>query len=266
MNSRNRIWLLVVAVVGLGVVALGYLLGIAPKFEEIKVADAARAEAESTNALYEDQLAKLKKDFESIDEVHEDLEELAVQLPYEADYETFLALVDALAVGSGARTTGFAWNTPAIISSDSVADIVQAASGTGDTSGATDSAEEPVAPVVSGIAPDGSLVGIPWTATIRGSYESLRTFMFGLQRTDRLFAVTSYTIALPADDGSGGSFVLTVSGMNYVFMNSKALAEAKAEAEEAEAEAEEAAGEGAEQPESTPTPTSSPTPTSTPKP
>lgn len=260
MNSRNRIWLLVVVVVGLGVVALGYLLGIAPKFEEIKAADAARAEAESTNALYERQLAKLKKDFEGIDEVQELLDELEVQLPAETEYDTYLALVDGLAVLSGVRSTGFAWSTPLIVSTDSAADIAELAAG---VSTPGDSAEAPVTPEdPTGIAPDGSLVALPWAITVRGSYESLRVFMFNLQRTDRLFAVLGYTLALPPDDGSGAEFVLTVTGATYVLMNSKAVAEAKEEAEKAKEEAEAAP----EEPESTPTPTSSPTPTSTPKP
>ena len=259
MNPRNRIWLLVAVVVGLGVVALGYLLGIAPKFEEIKVADAARAEAESTNALYERQLATLKKDFESIDDVYEELEGLEVQLPAEAGYDDYLALVDALAVMSGALSTDFAWSTPALVSTDSVADIVQAA--TGNAEGA-EGEEAPVAPVATGLAPDGSLVGLPWSITVRGSYASLTNFMFFLQRTDRLFAVTGYTIVLPENDDSGATYDLTVTGAAYVLVNSKAIEKAKEEAEKAKEEAEAAP----EEPESTPTPTSSPTPTSTPKP
>lgn len=247
MSPRNRIWLLVVVVVGLGVVALGYLLGIAPKIEEIKAADAARAEALSTNTLYERQLAKLKKDFEGIDDIQDQLDELGVQLPAEAGYDTYLTIANGLASASGTVATNFTWGVPAVFTADSAGLIASAAAADAD-------AEAPVEPELTGVAPDGALVGLPWSITVTGKLDALRSYIASMQRTDRLFLVTGYSITLSTGENAPpDEYDLVLNGMTFVLMNSKAIEQA------AEDEA-----EPAEEPTPAPTPTSTPTGTPTP--
>lgn len=253
MNPRNRIWLLIVVVAGLGVVALGYLLGIAPKLEEVKTADAARAEAAAVNESYEVELAKLKKDYEGIDDIQDQLDELGVQLPAEAGYDIYLTVVLNTAAASGAAATDFTWGIPELVTADSAGLIAQA----------TDAGEEdaaPTEPVVTGVAPDGGLVGLPWGVTVKGKYDALRAFMYELQRTNRLFLVTGFTIAVATGESAApDEYVMTLNGLTYVLMNSKVT---NKEADGAETPVEE--------PTPAPTPTDTPTPdptaSATPKP
>ncbi len=249
MSPRNRIWLLIAVVAGIGVVAFGYLLGIAPKIEEAKVADAARAEAASTNALYERQLAKLKKDFEGIEDIQAQLDKLGVQLPAETDYETYLDLVNSAAAASGVGPSDFSWGVPELITTDSASLIAAAAAAAANGEDAA-----PVEAEVTGVAPDGGLVALPWSITVSGKIDSLRAFVFMLQRTDRLFLVTGYTInKSTGENAPADEYDLALSGSTFVLVNSKAVERLQAETP-------------TPTPEPTETPVPSDTPTGTPTP
>lgn len=251
MSPRNRIWLLVVVVVGLGVVALGYLLGISPKLEEIKAADAARAEAASTNSVYETQLAKLKKDYEGLDDIQDQLDELNVQLPAEAGYETYLTVVHDIAIASGTGATDFTWGAPELFTANSAAFIAAAATAEGDE-------PAPTEPELTGVAPNGSLVGLSWGVTVRGKLDGLRAFIGYLQRTERLFLVTGFSITQTTGESAApDDYTMVLNGLTFVLVNNEPADQAPTD-ENTEAPADE--------PSATPTPTDTPTASATPTP
>jgi hypothetical protein len=100
MNG-NRLIAIVLGMLTVGVLALGWLLGVAPKLAEAAASDTERTLVEAQNANSEAELITLADEFERIDELRDELDELAVAIPSEHGLEDFLDELAAAAAASG---------------------------------------------------------------------------------------------------------------------------------------------------------------------
>ncbi|MDF1478428.1 hypothetical protein PYV02_04955 [Leifsonia sp. H3M29-4] len=100
MNG-NRLIAIVLGMLTVGVLALGWLLGVAPKLAEAAASDTERTLVEAQNANSEAELITLADEFERIDELRDELDELAVAIPSEHGLEDFLDELAAAAAAAG---------------------------------------------------------------------------------------------------------------------------------------------------------------------
>jgi hypothetical protein len=100
---NNRVWMLGTAIASLAVIALGVMVGILPKLTEFGVNSVALATVQQQNQAYRADLAALKQQFENLDDVRRELEELRESLPADADIPDFIVEVNAAATTRGVR-------------------------------------------------------------------------------------------------------------------------------------------------------------------
>lgn len=184
MNA-NRVISLAFGLLALGVLALGWMLGVAPKLAEASRADTERAGVEAQNAVHEVRLAELAAQYERIDELRAEVEELAVFLPDEHLLEDFLDRLN-----SAAATT----------------EVVLREVTMGEPQPAEEAGEGP------------ALIAIPVTVAVIGPLPAGLAFTELAQSADRVFVVNGL-----AFDSSRGETVLT--GMLFVVADANAPAE-----------------------------------------
>lgn len=160
MNA-NRIISMAFGLLAVGVLAVGWLLGLAPKLAEAARADADRALVESQNALHEARLAELASQYERIDELREELDELAEFIPAEHELEDFLDQLSADAATAGVTLSQVTMGEPA------------------------STGEEP--------GEGAALLAIPVTVTVIGALPATLDFTHAVQQADRVFVVSSLT-------------------------------------------------------------------------
>ena len=103
MNNRYRVFGTVV--IAGAVAALGWFAGIQPALQAAAATDASRVDVEAQNALYEAQLVQLREDFENIDVLRAEVEELRAVIPNHADYSGFVAELNELAGATATTVT-----------------------------------------------------------------------------------------------------------------------------------------------------------------
>lgn len=214
---NNRYWIFGTVVIVGAVAALGWLLGIQPALQQAAATDAARADVQAQNAVYELQLAQLRADYENIDALRAEVEALRVAIPNHADYAGFVAELNGLAGATGTTVASVVigdatWYTAAAPSAETAPPAsgeVPAAGASAQAAGPSAAAGEQVIPLPS---PDGTINGsnfiaIPVQLKVEGDYLS---FISALQSNQRLFLVTGFTA-----EGEGPK---TVSGLLYVLL------------------------------------------------
>jgi len=188
MINGGRIWLVVGAILGVGVIALGWFIGAAPLFGQADRSDAERRNVEVQNQQYEATLAEMKALDERKDELLEEFDALKVSVPPTADQEGFF---DWLA--QAAATAAVSLKTAQV----------------------ADSAKYEVADGAIGkIALDEDLrsklyLGMV-TMTIEGNADQIAAFMHLLQTDGRLQVISTANIRL------GTSLTADISG--YIFV------------------------------------------------
>jgi predicted transcriptional regulator len=230
MIDRNRILMLAIALATVGVLALGWFLGVSPRLDQMNAANAERAAVEATNATYEAQLAQLIKDFEGIDEIRDQLAEIAVKLPAETALDVFIRALDSYAAETSVALQRVDWQPPAVVTAEGAA--------------AADPAATP-----DGLVPAGTLVSINVSLEVQGRIDTLSSFLERLQAVMPRYALVagislSRTTGENADsDGYIASIALAL------FVITAAPVEVAPEPEPTEAPS-----EPATDPDSTPTP------------
>jgi Tfp pilus assembly protein PilO len=249
----NRVWQLGAAIVCIGIIALGWFLGVSPKLTEMSAAEAETESVDQQNLATEADIAQLKAEFENLDEVAAELDALRASLPASADYARFLAELNTIAGDNSASLSGFTPTTPVVLSDDGTpAD--PAAADAGAEEGATDAAPEATT------LADGTLVAIPTTLSAVGSFRDLLDFVKDLQYGERLFLVSGLSFT---DDAASNDYSVAVTGYIYVEIDSSVVEPSDAIDEEAPV-----APDATETPQPTETPeaTESPEPVDTPAP
>lgn len=194
-RSRSASWIAGAVILALLILAGAWLLLISPTLEE--AADTrSRAEAEEVRGdQLEIQLAALRRDFENIDELRAELDELRVSVPAEVHLSELTRQVDAVAAASGVFIVGAQTVPPALLAAP------QAATGTETTTTSTDgeaSGEQPAdaaaAPATedpAAAAPTTGLYAVAVEWTVLGDFDTTVTFIERLQADNpRLVVVT----------------------------------------------------------------------------
>lgn len=224
--DRNRLWILGTVLLIVATVMLGWMLGIAPKLSEARAANTERATVEAQNSEYEAQLATLKTQFESIDDLEAELDSLRQEVPNDADLPDFLRQLDKIGQAHSVTFTNIQ-----VSDAQPYAPLVPpepAAS----TESADDSATDPAAaaaspqpraidPTVNSRITAENFVAIPVSVSVDGSYDNVLAFIKGVQEGTRLTLVTAFNTAA-ATDPKATTITASVSGLIYVLLDSAA--------------------------------------------
>ncbi len=226
--DKTKIWVLASTIVMVGILALGWFAGVQPQLSAKASTDEQIVSVEAQNQATQLTIAKLKKDFESIDELKSELTGLRGSIPAAGELPDFLTQLDNLAAGSRTKVTSLtvadavAYTMPLT----SVAPIVipaegEAAEPEADTN--ADAAAE-VSPEVAPaprtitdprITPE-NFVAIPVEVAVEGDRAGARLFLDKLQHGPRLFMATQISIT-PVDE-KPGVYTSRVSGYVYVLL------------------------------------------------
>ena len=109
-NTNNRLWVLGSVVLVVAIVAMGWFLGVSPKLSEASAADQQRSAAEAQNIGHEAELASIKKQYEQLPELKQQLGVLRKALPAGDDLSTFLGELHRLEQSNGVSLTDFGAN------------------------------------------------------------------------------------------------------------------------------------------------------------
>lgn len=265
----SQIWVIGAALASVLVIAGGYFLGIAPQFAAASAADQQRAGIEAQNAIYEVQLAKLQKDFKTIDDEKAKLAALRTSVPASPDLSDFLTQLNELAAATQVTVTSFTTSDALPYPGPSAAGAAQEAAekpatekpateeapadGDADTATAEEPSEPAAAPATTALPGVGSdeeqtsplitpdtFAAIPVTLTVTGGDPNVQAFLAAAQSGKRLFLVNAFTLApaeaAPTEEGAEAdpnapvsSFSGTLSGYVYVLLSGSPAESAAAE-------------------------------------
>ena len=225
----NRLWVLG-AVLLMSVVALmGWSLGISPMLSESRDATAERVAVEAQNTSYELQLATLKQQFESIDDLRLDLADLRQAVPQGANIPQFVGQLDSIALQntvalttitvSDAQSYASALATTAAPEAAPPAEGAAAAVPAEDAA-AAGAAADPAVPVTPAVAPADNLIAVPISLSVEGGYQNVLDFISGLQQGERLVTVNAFGTTATAD--APGMVTGTITALIYVLLNDAA--------------------------------------------
>ena len=174
--GRNKLRIIGAILAVVVVIAGGWVVGIAPQLAASAAANANRASVLVSNSRSQVVLAKLKKDFENIDQLKNELNTLRQSVPTEGGISSFVT-----------ELNGLASTHSVIVKSISVSDakpyspIAQTGSS---ASGSTTLVTDPK------ITPTNFVV-IPLQFAVSGDYSKVLDFVHDVQYGRRLFLVTS---------------------------------------------------------------------------
>lgn len=202
--SNNKIWILLAAVVSVGVLALGWFVGVSPKLDEMTLANTQRADVDARNVAQEQAIEVLKKQFENIETLKQDLTELQWAVPPGDDLSTFLGQLHDLESSSGVTLTRFA---------------------------ASDGQKYVAAPgaITNPLITSVNFVPITIDLTAVGTREQVLKFVNDLQYGKRLFLISKITVAQDESDKIDvegqpevSKYTGTITGFVYVLVDPSA--------------------------------------------
>jgi Tfp pilus assembly protein PilO len=255
MNS-NRIWMIGAALAAIGIVLLGWFLGVQPQIAAGVDSNSKRADVDAQNVVQRQELDTLKKQFASIDALDQELAQLRVSLPPDAAIAALIGELQRNTAGNHvsfkALTVGDAQlyqPTVAVVPAVPPTDGATPTATPTPEAGAAAEVPTPAAaaaplgtPAFSSPLVDASnFVVIPVSVTVGGSYHDIVAFTKSLQFGDRLVLVNALTLK----PGDAGGYEGVMSGFVYVLRDPTQT------------------GLPSPFPTATPTPTHTPTPTAT---
>ncbi len=195
-TASTRIWTFATVIMMIVVIALGWFLGISPK-----LADAARFDADRQSVILQNDLARatiaqLQADFDNIDELRLELDELRAEFPTEAAYDTAVEELLTRLLAAELTLRNLAINEPAPTTPLVLGE---------------DTAPPPTEVDGEGLLPEGSLLGVTASVTVIGPLDAILRYMQALQESQR-FAIVSngaYT-AEPGGDTGEMTFSLII--------------------------------------------------------
>lgn len=99
--NYGRLVTLVGGIIGLALIALGWFVILSPLLDNAAQSDAQRAQIEAQNEVERAVLADMKAQYENLDELLEQLEELRVSVPGDQDLRAFFDQIAAAAGAAG---------------------------------------------------------------------------------------------------------------------------------------------------------------------
>ncbi|WP_241983482.1 type 4a pilus biogenesis protein PilO [Cryobacterium tagatosivorans] len=233
----NRMWVLG-AVLLIGIVAvLGWMLGISPKLSDAKEAKAQQATVETQNTEFEAQLVKLKKQFESIDDLRDELAGLRESVPSDPDMAAFVGQLDTMAgkhrVTLTQITVSDAQPYVPVIAAPAAEPAPAEGAATGDAAAAAPvdaaaaaaaaaeaaAAAAVPAPVVNPLVTAQNFVAVPISVEVNGRYDDVLAFVAGLQKGKRLVMVTTFKTS---EEEDSGNVTGTITAFVYVLIDPNA--------------------------------------------
>jgi Tfp pilus assembly protein PilO len=180
MNG-NRLIAIVLGLLTVGVFALGWLLGVAPKLAEATASDAERQLVEVQNAASEAELVRLADESERLGELRKQLDKLAISIPGEHGLEDFLDQLAEAAAASGVVIDS-------VTTGEAAPPIVTAVEGEATTDTAADT---------------GDLLSIPLTVGVSGPMPGVLAFSELVQTLPRLTLISALSVTDEAGTARG---------------------------------------------------------------
>lgn len=195
--NKNRMWVIGAVLVMVVTMAGGWLIGIAPQLTTVASAHGDRVTviaANNRNAIF---LAKLKRDYENIDALKNQVSTLQESVPTAADVSSFVTELNSLA---NARKV----TLKSITVSDAKAYIPTTQAAAAKT---TPSGSPQTNPKITST----NFVTIPVTIGVTGDYGKVLDFVNDVQLGRRLFLVSTLS-SMGATDSKGAKGNPTTSG------------------------------------------------------
>jgi Tfp pilus assembly protein PilO len=185
----NRLWQIGTALVVVVVIALGWVLGISPKFAEIADSDSKTKQVQAENAQHQVELAALKKQAENRGELEAELAALESSVPPTTNVQEFLLQLNQLASTNNTSISTITTGTPSTYAPD---------------------AESSVKP--RAVVDQANFVLVPFQIKFTGSYQNLLNFTAGVQSGERLFLANAVAYARKAGKSTVDAFGNSVPG------------------------------------------------------
>ncbi|OIQ81243.1 pilus assembly protein, PilO [mine drainage metagenome] len=211
--NKNKLWTVGAVSVMVAIVGGGWLLGIQPQLTMAANADRTRVGVEAQNSTNEALLVRLKRDYQGIDALRQQLDSLRVAIPADAQMSTFVKELNILA--STHKVT---------VKSITVNDAKPF------TLAGTPSNGAQKAPTNPKINP-ANFVVIPVQFSVTGTYAKVLDFVHDVQMGPRLFLVATLSSAASSNSpgvvalkkavvSSPGTVDATIGGFVYVLLES----------------------------------------------
>lgn len=220
--DKTKIWILASSIVMVGILALGWFVGVEPQLKAKAAADEQRVAVEAQNTATELTNIKLKSDFEKIEELQTQLAGLRSSIPAVGQMPAFLTQLDNLAAASKTKVISLTVSEAVEYTVPETSVPPVEVDGEAETDAAdVDVVAEPVPEVPKTITDSRitseNFIAIPIEVSVEGDRNGARSFVDKLQHGPRLFMATQIVI-LPLDE-KPGMFTSTVTGYVYVLLN-----------------------------------------------
>jgi hypothetical protein len=234
--NAARLWIIGGAAAIAGVILLAWFAGIQPKLVEAASAESQRLVAVDQNVQNVQTLSDLKKQYESIDELRDELANLQVAVPVDLDAGDLLQQVNLIAAANGVQVKEFALGEARRYGAPVPAPAAPAATpAAGSTGGAAatptptsaptpaPAATAPVAPTAvtdPRITPD-NFIAVPLKLTLAGPQTAVLSALESVQHGKRLVFINGVSLS-PVDAGTVGPdapYTAALSGYVYVLLD-----------------------------------------------
>jgi Tfp pilus assembly protein PilO len=219
-----RFRLLLAAVLSIGILALGWILGVAPQLEAAALARADRVSVEAQNEVHRARIVELQAQFARIDETRAELAALQLQIPEGSDLPGFVDELTAIATAHNVKVTKYAAEEPlsplavqaAIAPPVAEPAPTEPAPAPDDAASAASSTN--ITTTVAATTTE-NLFAIPVSLSLSGTDLDVCAMLADLEAGPRLFFVTSAKIVAQTGEGTGAGSeqgVSEVRGFVYV--------------------------------------------------
>jgi len=211
--DTKRIWQLGAAILAIGILALGWFVGVSPQLdaasESSQQTAALRAANDQTQLVINGLAAQQKK----LPDLKAQLAALLTSVPDSAALPPFVDELNAAATAASVQITGINVSDPQAY--QPVAGAAPAPTAAA-TPAPTPTAAAGMPPVTNPLITPQTMAVIPVSVTIKGPYANTLAFVKQLQSGARLYLVTTLTTSQDkAGDPGDGAVVVTVSGFVY---------------------------------------------------
>ncbi len=212
--NKNRLWTIGAVIVMVAVIAGGWVIGIQPQLAAVASANQTRANVEVQNTTNEALLTRLKRDYEGIDGLKNQLVILRTAVPAGAEMPSFVTELNGLA-----STHGITVKSITVTDAKPYTPATMPSNGTPQTGVTTN-------PKIT----SANFVVIPVQFSITGTYARVLDFVHDVQTGPRLFLVSTLSsagsthstggaAAKTASATASGTVDSTVGGFVYVLLD-----------------------------------------------
>ncbi|WBU37654.1 hypothetical protein [Homoserinibacter sp. YIM 151385] len=239
MRLDNRLWILITAILSVGLLAGGWFIGVAPSLAVAAAADLEREDTVAQNDDLRAQLTELESVEGTMPTLEGELEDLRTAIPAGVSGSSFIAEVNELADKADVTLTSIAIGEPApYVPPGPPPSTEPEAPAEGEES--EEAASGPVAgAAAAGVAPAGpipltdplvtseSFLVVQVELRVEGDQGKVRDFLSRLQEGERLVLVTKFNYGNQDSAGEGGSvgaYSVAATGLMYAFRDTTAAA------------------------------------------